>query len=52
MVPGEMEIKALRSGQKVYRLRNAGDWAQAFAEIRDWAKISGGFPIPGTPGKQ
>lgn len=36
MVPGEMEVKTLKGGQKVYRLKSAGDWAQAFAETRDW----------------
>lgn len=38
MVPGEMEVKTLKGGQKVYRLKNAGDWAQALAEARDWMK--------------
>jgi hypothetical protein len=36
MVPGEMEVKTLKSGNKVYRLKSAGDWARAFAEARDW----------------
>ena len=36
MVPGEMEVKTLKGGQKVYRLKSAGDWAQALAEARDW----------------
>jgi hypothetical protein len=40
MVPGEMEVKTLKGGQKVYRLKSAGDWAQAFAEARDWMKGS------------
>jgi hypothetical protein len=40
MVPGEMEIKTLKGGQKVYRLKSAGDWAQALAEARDWMKSS------------
>ena len=52
MVPGEMDVKILKGGQKVYRLRNAGDWAQAFAEIRDAVKNSGGRLILGVPGKQ
>jgi hypothetical protein len=36
MVPGEMEVKTLEDGQKVYRLKSAGEWSQAFAEIRQW----------------
>lgn len=40
MVPGEMEVKTLKGGQKAYRLKSAGDWAQAFAEARDWMKGS------------
>jgi hypothetical protein len=36
MVPGEMEVKTLRNGQKVYRLKSAGQWQQAFAEVRQW----------------
>jgi hypothetical protein len=52
MVPGEIEVKTLKGGQKVYRFKNAGDWAQAFAEIRDSAKISDGFLILGAPRKQ
>lgn len=36
MVPGEMEVKTLKGGNKVYRLKSAGDWARAFAEARDW----------------
>lgn len=38
MAPGELEVKTLKDGQKVYRLKNAGDWAQALAEARDWMK--------------
>jgi hypothetical protein len=38
MVPGEMDVKTLKGRQKVYRLKNAGDWAQALAEARDWIK--------------
>jgi hypothetical protein len=52
MVPAEMEVKTLKGGQKVYRLKNAGDWAEAFAEIRDWAKNCSGFPILSAPTKQ
>lgn len=40
MVPGEMEVKTLKGGKKVYRLKSAGDWAEAFAEARDWIKCS------------
>jgi hypothetical protein len=36
MVPGEVETKALKDGQKVYRLKSAGEWQAAFAEIRQW----------------
>jgi hypothetical protein len=39
MVPGEMEVKTLKSGQNVYRLKNAGDWARALAEVRDGVKL-------------
>jgi len=38
MVPGEMEVKTLKNGQKVYRLKGAGEWAQAFAEAREWLR--------------
>ena len=33
MVPAEMETKTLKDGQKVYRLKSAGEWTQAFAEV-------------------
>jgi hypothetical protein len=52
MVPGEMEVKTLKGGQKVYRLKNAGDWARALAEVRDWVKCSDAFPISGAPTKR
>ncbi len=52
MVPGEMEVKTLKGGQKVYRLRNAGDWAQAFAEMRDGVKCPDAFPIRSAPTKR
>lgn len=48
MVPGEMEVKTLKGGQKVYRLKSAGDWAQAFAEARDWMKGSVASKMYGT----
>ncbi len=38
MVPGEVETKTLKDGQKAYRLKSAGEWAQAFAETREWVK--------------
>jgi hypothetical protein len=38
MVPAEMETKTLQDGQKVYRLKSAGEWARAFAETREWVK--------------
>ena len=41
MVPGELETKTLRDGQKVYRLKSAGEWAEAFAEVRQW--LTGSF---------
>ena len=38
MVPGELEAKTLKDGQKVYRLKDAAEWQEAFAEIRQWLK--------------
>lgn len=38
MVPAEMEVKTLKDGQKAYRLKSAGEWAEAFAEARQWVK--------------
>ena len=52
MVPGEMEVKTLKGGQKVYRLKNAGDWARAFADVRDALKGSNAFPIRVAPTKR
>jgi len=52
MVPGEMEVKTLKGGQKVYRLKNAGDWARAFADVRDALKGSDAFPIRIAPTKR
>jgi hypothetical protein len=52
LVPGEMEVKTLKGGQKVYRLKNAGDWARALAEVRDALKGSDAFPIRRTPTKR
>jgi hypothetical protein len=36
MVPGELEVKKLKDGQNVYRLKSAGQWAAALAEARQW----------------
>jgi len=36
MVPGELETKTLKDGQKVYRLKSAAEWQEAFAEMRQW----------------
>src|SRR5690242_15120143 len=36
MVPAEMEVKTLKDGQKAYRLKSAGEWKDAFAEVREW----------------
>jgi hypothetical protein len=38
MVPAEMDVKTLKGGQRVYRLKSAGQWAEAFAEARQWVK--------------
>jgi hypothetical protein len=40
MVPAEMEVKTLKDGQKVYRLKSAGEWTEAFAEVRQWLRDS------------
>lgn len=36
MVPGELETKTLKDGQKVYRLKSAAEWQEAFTELRQW----------------
>jgi hypothetical protein len=41
MVPAEMEVKTLKSGEKAYRLKSAGEWTEAFAEVRQW--LQGNF---------
>jgi len=41
MVPAEMEVKTLKDGQKAYRLKSAGEWTEAFAEVRQW--LQGGL---------
>jgi hypothetical protein len=43
MVPAEMEVKTLKDGQKAYRLKSAGEWTQAFAEVRQW--LQGSFSV-------
>ena len=48
MVPGEIESKTLKDGQKVYRLKGAGEWKQAFAEIRQWLRAD--FQVIESPG--
>jgi len=40
MVPAEMEVKTLKSGEKAYRLKSAGEWTQAFAVVREWLQSS------------
>jgi hypothetical protein len=40
MVPGELETKTLKDGQRVYRLKSAGEWTEAFAEVRQWLRGS------------
>jgi hypothetical protein len=40
MVPAEMDVKTLKSGEKAYRLKSAGEWTQAFAEVREWLQGS------------
>jgi hypothetical protein len=41
MVPAEMEVKTLKDGQKAYRLKSAGEWTEAFAEVRQWLQSAG-----------
>jgi hypothetical protein len=48
MVPAEMETKTLADGQKVYRLKSAGQWAAALAEARQW--LTGNFEVHRTAG--
>jgi hypothetical protein len=48
MVPGEMETKTCKDGQKVYRLKSAGQWAAALAEARQW--LEGNFQLHKTAG--
>src|SRR5580765_6778842 len=48
MVPAEMDVKTQADGQKVYRLKSAGQWAAALAEARQW--LSGNFQVHRTAG--
>jgi hypothetical protein len=40
MVPAELETRTLKDGQKVYRLKSAVEWTEAFAEVRQWLQDS------------
>jgi hypothetical protein len=48
MVPAEMEVKTLKDGQKAYRLKSAGEWTEAFAEVRQWLQSS--YSVVGSAG--
>lgn len=48
MVPAEMEVKTLKDGQKAYRLKSAGEWKEAFAEVRQW--LQGSFTVVQSTG--
>jgi hypothetical protein len=48
MVPAEMEVKTLKDGQKAYRLKSAGEWTEAFAEVRQW--LQGSYSVVGSAG--
>jgi hypothetical protein len=48
MVPAEMEVKTLKDGQKAYRLKSAGEWTQAFAEVRQW--LQGSYSVMESAG--
>jgi len=48
MVPAEMEVKTLKSGEKAYRLKSAGEWTEAFAEVRQWLRSS--YSVVGSAG--
>jgi hypothetical protein len=48
MVPAEMEVKTLKDGQKAYRLKSAGEWTEAFAEVREW--LQGSFSVMESAG--
>jgi hypothetical protein len=48
MVPAEMEVKTLKDGQQAYRLKSAGEWTEAFAEVRQWLQSS--YSVMGSAG--
>jgi hypothetical protein len=48
MVPAEMEVKTLKGGEKAYRLKSAGEWTEAFAEVRQWLRSS--YSVVGSAG--
>jgi hypothetical protein len=48
MVPAEMEVKTLKDGQKAYRLKSAGEWTEAFAEVRQW--LQGSYSVTQSAG--
>jgi hypothetical protein len=48
MVPAEMEVKTLKDGQKAYRLKSAGEWTEAFAEVRQW--LQGSYSVMQSAG--
>lgn len=48
MVPAEMEVKTLKDGQKAYRLKSAGEWSAAFAEVRQW--LTGSYSVVQSAG--
>ena len=48
MVPGEMETKTHKDGQKAYRLKSAAQWSAALAEARQW--LEGHFQLRKTAG--
>jgi len=50
MVPAEMEVKTLKSGEKAYRLKSAGEWTQAFAEVRQW--LQGNYRVVQSAGSE
>ena len=43
-----MEVKTLKDGQKAYRLKSAGEWTEAFAEVRQWLQNS--YSVVGSAG--
>jgi hypothetical protein len=50
MVPAEMEVKTLKSGEKAYRLKSAGEWTEAFAEVRQW--LQGNYRVMQSAGSE